>query len=433
VSKRRKRVLWGLVAIVAALVAAAPSLLSTSLGCRAAEAYLRAKVRRPVTVERLSVGYFHGTRLEGLRIAERSGFGEQPFVQFATLTCKTTLLEAILGRPLDTVRIEGLNVSIVRLADGRLSVEDLAPKHDGSAAPPVKAAGLLGAASASSGKPKKPKKPPQVTMPIVADGGQVRYRDEQLRTDVLLDDLTLDMHYDRGKVRIRRLAGTLNEGRLELTASADLSVRPQPFEVAVTVSCCKASSDLSALGLQAPLLYNPFGRTSGTVGIDLGLTGLGFEKADLAANLKGHSLLEVRDLRLEGSPMLASVLEPLKLGNALTFDLLRARSVIADGRVTSAPPDGDIRAEHGEDVWLTMTGWTAMDGRMDYRLSFGGKKVEASGIGVLARQWVEPRLTGTLSEPQVGVGLPGSQESLNLDDLKKLKDLKDLKMLKDLF
>jgi hypothetical protein len=97
VSKRRKRILWGVAAAVAALVAAAPSLLSTSLGCRAVEAYLRAKVRRPVTVERVSVGYFHGTRLEGLRIPERPGFGEQPFVQFATLTCKTTLLEAVFG------------------------------------------------------------------------------------------------------------------------------------------------------------------------------------------------------------------------------------------------------------------------------------------------------------------------------------------------
>ncbi len=325
-------------------------------------------------------------------------------------------------------------MSIVRLADGRLSVEDLGLKGDDDVAPPAtKTAGLIGAAVASSGNPGKPKRPPQIAMPIVADGGRVRYRDEQLRTNVLLDGLLLDMHYDRGKVRIVRLAGTLNEGRLELTASADLSVRPQPFEIAVTVSGCKASSDLSALGLQAPLLYNPFGRTSGTVGLDLRLTGLGFEKADLAAHLKGHSLLEVRDLRLEGSQMLAAVLEPLKLGNALTFDLLCARSVIADGRVTSVPPDGDIRAEHGEDVWLTMTGWTAVDGRMDYRVSFGGKKVEASGIGALARQWVEPRLTGTLSQPQVGVGLPGSQESLNLDDLKKLKNLKDWKKLKDLF
>lgn len=433
-SKRKKRILLVVLVLVVALVAAAPTLISTSVGCRAAEAYLSLKLHRSVTLGRLTVGYFHGTRVEDLRIGTRPGFGDKPFVQLKTLTCDTTLLGTIFSNRFEEVHIEQLEVSVVRLADGRLSIEDLIRKDDNKDerqgdddAPPAKAAGLLAAASPAD----EADEPPQITVPVVAAGGRFHYRDEQFQTDVLLEEFALDMLYDRGKVEVTRCTGRLNDGELSLTSTVDLCVRPQPFDAIFKLTGCKASSDLSGLGLQVPLLYNPFGKTSGTINIDVSLSGSGFQAADLQSHLKGRSLLEVRDLRLEGSKMLGKVLEPLKMGNALTFDVMRAQSVIADGRVTSSPPDGEIRASHQDEVTLLMTGWTDMDGRMDYRLAFSGKKIEQSSYGALAQQFVQPRLTGTLAEPQVALGLPGTDESLNLEDLKS--KLKDLKKLKDLF
>jgi len=195
------------------------------------------------------------------------------------------------------------------------------------------------------------------------------------------------------------------------------------------ITGCKADSDLSGLGLQVPLLYNPFGKTSGILDLDVSLSGRGFDMADLQAHLEGRGLLEIRDLTLEGSQMLGLLLGQLGLGTVLELGELKAESRIADGRISSLPPEGGIRASHSDEVTLVMTGTTTFDQRIDYTLKFGGKRIEKARYADLAQDLVQPKLKGTLSEPEVAIGLLGTDSELKLDDLRKLKDL--FKKLRD--
>ena len=430
--KKVLKVLLVVLAALVVLVALGPTILSTGFGRRLAEWALAAELGRSVSMGRLEVGYFSGTLIERLEIGPRAGFGDEPLVKLERLECDSTLLDLIRADELAEVSIEKLELSVVRLADGRMSIDDLAGGKDRpTPAAEVKTASSVGtllsapsdepAADAGDHGDKEP--PAAITVPLSMSKMRFHFRDEQFKTDVTLEDLDVQARYDKGLVEVTHCAGKLNEGELTMTASVDLRHRPETFQVDLKVSGCKATSDLSGLGLQVPLLYNPLGKTRGVVSLDLSLSGRGFEKEDLKAHLAGRSVLEVRELTLEGSKMLAPLLAQFGWGNALTFGQLKAESSIAGGRITSGPPGGEIRASHSDEVTLVMTGYTTFDGEIDYLLKFGGKKVDKARYANLAQELVQPKLKGTLGEPQVAIGLLGGEGELKLDDLKKLKDL----------
>jgi len=426
------KVLLVVLAALVVLVALGPTILSTGFGRRLAEWALEGGLGRSVSIGRLEVGYFSGTRIERLEIGPRAGFGDEPLVKLERLECDSTLLEVIWADELAEVSIEKLELSVVRLADGRMSIDDLTRGKDGlTSAAEVKTASsggtLLSAPSdepaADAGDHDDKESPPAITVPLAMSKMRFHFRDEQFKTDVTLEELDVKVRYDKGLVEVTDCTGKLNEGELTMTASVDLRRRPEAFQVDLKITGCKTTSDLSGLGLQVPLLYNPLGKTSGILGLDISLSGRGFKKDNLKAHLKGHSVLEVRDLTLEGSKMLGSLLARFGWGNALTFGQLKADSRIADGRITSALPEGGIRASHSDEVTLVMTGYTTFDGEIDYLLKFGGKRIEKAPYADLAQELVQPKLKGTLSEPEVAIGLLGTDSELKLDDLRKLRDL----------
>lgn len=395
-----KIVLWAVLVLVV-LVALGPTILSTSLGRWLLESRLQSELGRDVSVGRLEVGWLSGFALEDLQVGERAGFGDKPFLRIGSLGFPNSPL-ALLSpeEPLKAASLERLELSLVRLPDGRLSIDDLTEKkpHEpreekrDESGPSV--AGTLG-----------------WTIPVRVSEVSVRYDDRKSGTIVTLEKLSLSALYDKGRLDVTEGTGTLNGGQLTFSGSAELAARPETFELTARVDDAEASSQLSGLaGYLAPLLYNPHGSVSGRWSLDLALSGKGFEKAAMESDLTGKSSLEVRDLAVVGSELMQKIvgLAQKALGEerqAMVFDQLTADSRIGDGRVAS-----DVRASRKDDFAVLMAGHTDFGGAMRYRVSFEGKKIEKY-LG----QWKELAgflLVGTLQKPRVDYALPGSETGL---------------------
>ena len=401
-------------ALLAVLVALGPAILSTGPGRALVEGYLASRLGgRKVSIERLDVGWMSGVDVEEMVISERPGFGDDPFIAVGGVRFPNSLF-SLLGSDarLDALTVTDLRVSVVRLIDGRTSTDDLRDKSDGAAAG-VRQASVVAADVGEAGTGRTL---PGWTLPVLLKGGRVHFADRKFRTEALVEDLEVTAAYQKGRIDITEGRGRLNGGTLTFAGQVDLASRPEAFEMTVAVAGSKVSSDLSGLrlpllGYLFPPLFNPLGTTSGMLNLDASVTGRGFDRASLESDLAGESRLEVRDLRIEGSESMKVITDwlsgRLKLSqDALAFDALTAEGRIGDGRVRS----DRIRAWHGNDFAMLMSGETDFDGRLDYRMSFEGDKVEKY-LGP-AQPLLVLLLRGTLERPRIDVGLPGSKEGV---------------------
>jgi uncharacterized protein involved in outer membrane biogenesis len=416
--KKVLRILAIILLVVIVLAALAPTLLSTGPGRSLAESYLSSRVGgRKVTIGRLDVGHLSGVLLEDLTIAERPGFGDEPFVRVASIRFENPPLALLWSNEtLKELTITKPEVSIVRRQDGELSIGDLVEKEKKKREEEEKK---------REHEPRGPTKRPAFTLPVAVTGAAVLMTDQKLGTSVALEGFHLTALYDRGRIEITEGEGRLNDGRLTVKGFMDQRERPEPFDLDVSLADCHLEGNLSRLGYLVPILYNPFGKTSTKIDFQATLSGRGTRKADLKANLTGTTRLVLRDLRVEGSEtvqqLVSLVRGLLKLEHdALTFDSLTAESRIADGRITTDPAR-PIQAAHGRGFTMSMSGHTDFDGSISYRVSLEGSRVDEvlSGLNRL----VDIKLYGTLKKPKVG--LSSSGEGSVLDDILGLFNRKE--------
>jgi hypothetical protein len=121
-----------LVALLAAVVILLPMLLPQSVICRQVEAALSERLGgRPVTVESADFRWGEGLRVTGLAVGRRDGPSDALFARADRLVVRFSPLDAARAAaggdvPLQTVRVEGLEVWIVLERDGRWNTSDLA-------------------------------------------------------------------------------------------------------------------------------------------------------------------------------------------------------------------------------------------------------------------------------------------------------------------
>ncbi len=406
--KRALKIIAVTLVVLTALAALAPTLLSTGPGRHVAETIAAARLHRAVHVERLDFGWTTGVYIEKLTIAEREGFGTEPFVALAALRCPNSLLSLFGSENLNETEIDGLAVNISRLDDGRLSIGDLIGKETTSPAKPGAAPGPAA--------PSVKRSPPALAMPFRLTAAKVTFTDSTLATEALLTDCAVTGSYEAGLVTVAG-TGRLNEGDLVFSGHLDRRAAPAPFDLQAALTNARASNRTSALGYQAPILYNPTGLTTGTFDLDVKLAGCGFGRTALAAGLTGESHLQVRDLRLEKSKFLAKLakaLPGLKIDDPLELGTLTSDSRVGGGRITSP----DVELVRQDDVLLILSGWSNLaTGAINYKITSKSKKLEkVESLAAL----VDLRLMGTLQEPKVEVGLAGKDTTI---DVKKMIDL----------
>jgi hypothetical protein len=137
---RRDRRTWrtillvagALVALLAAVVILLPMLLPESAIRRQVEAALSKRLGgRPVTVESAGFRWGEGLRVTGLKVGRRDGGPETLLARADRLLVRFSPLDAARAAaggdvPLETVRVEGLEIWLVLERDGRWNTSDLA-------------------------------------------------------------------------------------------------------------------------------------------------------------------------------------------------------------------------------------------------------------------------------------------------------------------
>ncbi|MBE3068657.1 MAG: hypothetical protein IMZ66_00315, partial [Planctomycetes bacterium] len=125
-------IVFVVLAAVATLVAV-PALLPEAVLRREVEAALSAQLGRPVTIDGATFRWSRGLHATGVRVGRRGEEGETPLATIRSLAIRFDPLDAapsLAGGdlPLESVRIEGLELWLVLDREGRTNVQDLAER-----------------------------------------------------------------------------------------------------------------------------------------------------------------------------------------------------------------------------------------------------------------------------------------------------------------
>lgn len=295
----RRLLKWGGFALVALLllVALAPTLMPTGWIRDLIARESRAALGAPVTVERISLGWFSGATLEGVRVPNAEGYSQEPMAKIARLHVDADLAALLSKRiHLRAVSVEGLEVSLERRdKDGAWNAQALQPAPTAPVPTPAESA------------------PPPVSIDALSVTGGIKIRGNGKMLEVR--DLTLTAVIPSlsdqpvtGKLSTRVTAG---EATWDVNAGFDAS----PFQGP------KGSVTLALKGkglgeLLAPLMAIPMP--------------LSLDVSDLTLTARldnGRAKLEIKDghlgklqagpLSVEGTTLTLNAEGPLKGGNLL--------------------------------------------------------------------------------------------------------------------
>lgn len=132
-----RRLLWTAVAVAILIVAAVvllPSLLPDETVRREVEAMLAARMGRAVTVRSARFRWNEGLEATGIQIAQAGGESDSPLARIERLTVRmrpTEVGRAAAGAdaPIESIRVEGLELWLVLGRDGVWNFADMKPTH----------------------------------------------------------------------------------------------------------------------------------------------------------------------------------------------------------------------------------------------------------------------------------------------------------------
>lgn len=194
--RRRLKILGGFVVVIVAFVSLLPTLLSLSVFKTAAEKALSESLGVPVAVESYRLGWAGGVRIDGVTVAQPSGFpSDRPLLTLQSASLDIGWLGLLRGDVDIAGEVRGLSMLVYQRKDGSVNFEGLGggdspASHDSS-----------GGTDRSSGGTDR-------TVHVEANTTL-----ERLRVNLALRDITIDVvHEERGVIEsVRRLEGTIDK------------------------------------------------------------------------------------------------------------------------------------------------------------------------------------------------------------------------------
>jgi hypothetical protein len=306
-ARKRRMLLWiALAAFVALLllVALAPSLLSTGPGRRAVLSQVNGRLNGRLDVDRWSLGWFSGFRMEAVSLKDADG---RPAVEAASVTLPASV-PALLGgnKALGDVQVESPRVTLVLLEDGTTNLQSIFPPSEKPAEWPMALPFDL------SGK-------------IVIRDAEVRARPWNVQNAVVLTDLNAEIDIASLSKPIQ-LEATASVGERRAPLKVSGAVTPvhdgkiDPAAVDGTLSVTLDGMDLGELSPLASAFGAPVA-AAGTLSLTLDAQVAG------AARLSAIGSVRTEGLQLSGGPLGED--RPMIGSTRFDFDLASE-----DGRLT---------------------------------------------------------------------------------------------------
>ncbi|MBI3845473.1 MAG: AsmA family protein, partial [Planctomycetes bacterium] len=287
-TKTVKRVLWvgvAFVVLLVALVAIAPTLISSAAVRKQlvslAEDHLDAKLE----IADLHVSWFGGLRIEGLRLGNPPGFSDGPFVACQEATGGIALWPLLHGVvDLQTVRLEKPDLRLERARDGRWNWEAI----------------VKGGTPAGSGK--APMELPKLKAKIEARDARGELRDDLLGTKTEASGITADVF-------------------------ADLTAAEPRYEFSATVPSVAANQTMGPLlefVIPFAAVRDSGAELAGTLHIEGHGTVEGRTVDRMLASLETRGRFSIQNGKISGSPLASKLLGLLREPNVFELESMDA-------------------------------------------------------------------------------------------------------------
>ena len=347
---RRWRILLGLVLVPPLFWSAILTLLPTQFVRDKIAATLSTTSGRVVKIGALHVGFLGDVHLEDLRIGAPTS-GDNPWLSVRSAMIDQHLLPLVFGAIEPTqIEVDGMELRILRRVDGSIELADFLNPAD-----PRRV-------SSSLDEPHG-----RHSVMLTLKDAKIVVLDDPTRTRFAFENVTGHVSCDGIVTTLSDLRGTLNAGTIQLAGQFDRSGTLPKFEGQIRAREVVIGEEMGALGYFLPLLpgHNEHhsGKFEGRLALDFYVEGEGNSREALRKTLKGHGRIDVDPIALEGSATLNALARLLQVPLRERFGAARADLALKQGRMTSENLTINVAK-----IPLTFSGWTDMDGVVNYRL-----------------------------------------------------------------
>jgi hypothetical protein len=332
--------LWLLVVLVA----------PTGWARRQIVARLESRAGRRVALEGLSVGLSGKIRLTNLRIGSPRDTGD-PWLKAAEIRLDFGLLRMLGGHCQPTrLDADGVELRILRRGDGTVELADLIrpvpPPHPAAA----------GTAP-----------PPEDRVTVQVRRASVTVIDEPTRSRIRLQDVEGEGYAEGRVAAVEQLRGSFNGGEFRFAARMDRTASALATEAQLRADDVALDDGMRALRYIVPVLAGASSVVKGRLDADLYIHGQGPTWPALCGGLTGHGVVALRRVALDGTPLIADISRFAELAGTRRLGSIRTDFVYKDRRITT----DHLTVNIGR-VPISMSGWSDLDGRIDYRMKVDG-------------------------------------------------------------
>jgi uncharacterized protein involved in outer membrane biogenesis len=330
--------LWLLVVLVA----------PTGWARRQIVAQLESRSGRRVALEGVSARLMGGIRLTNLQIGSPQGTTD-PWLKAADVRLDFGLFQMLGGHCRPTrLEADGVELRVLRRGDGTIELADLirpvpAPRVADGRTPP-----------------------PDRRIAVRLHGANVTVVDEPTRTRLDLRDIDGEGYAEGRLAVVEQLRGSLNGGEFRFAARIDRTASDLAAEAHLRADDVALDDGMRVLRYVVPVLAGASTAVKGRMNADIYVQGRGPSWPVLCRDLSGHGGVALNRVALDGTPLIAELsrfadLGPRRVGS------IRTDFVYKDRRIAT-----DHLALNIGRIPITMSGWTDLDGRIDYQMRISG-------------------------------------------------------------
>jgi AsmA protein len=346
------RLLVGLILIPVLLWLVVVVVAPTGWARRHVVAVLESRSGRCVGLDRLSVCPCGGIHLINLEIGSPQGRSD-PWLKAADLRLDLSLLQILRGR-LEPTRLEvdGVQLRILRRGDGALELADLIE--------PIRepARGTI---------PSRSSPLPADRVAIQVRHARVTVIDEPTETRLQLQDVEGEGSWEGPRTIVDHLRGTLNGGPFRFAAQVDRTAAALSVEAQFRAEDVAVDPGMKVLRYVLPVLAGAPSNLNGRLDADLYLQGRGASWNDLCRAFVGQGAIALNAIDLDGAPLVAELSKFVDLASPRRLASIQSDFLIKDRRITT-----DHFTLNLVRLPITMSGWTDLDGRIDYEMKVEG-------------------------------------------------------------
>jgi AsmA protein len=370
---------------------------------------------RSVQLDDLDVCLGGGIELTGLRIGAPSAIGD-PWLETRRVQIDVSPIQLLCGKFEPTyLEVEGGSLRVLRREDGTFELADLV-RSQGTRSPG------LSTEPHRCGPSKLKAKLSKIHVVLI---------DQPTRTQLRFRDVEGEGNWEGERAFVATLSGQLNEGSFQFTAHLDRSNGEPTFEGQFRASDVGLDQGMNALRYLVPVLAGAPGQLQGRLAMDVYLRGHGATREMLGKTLVGHGKIELDPINLEETPLLVELRRLVERPSAAKLGSVRSDFVIQSGRITT-----DHLTLTAGRVPIAVSGWTDMDGRLDYQVKLEGISERVgdkarrflSGLDIDLKFLTSLRLSGNVDRVAISLN-PGADGRSTIDQVLSPDDREKLRVL----